>query len=142
MSEIPSLKEEINRKAFETLERINSDFTLGKINKAQFKYGIDIAWSLVSGLIAEDIFRMFEILSSQATSISYSQKSYFRNKDNWIITLIDSKTGLILFKLIRQGVQDNVKTHDMREESNPSLAGKLKMEELTKAILNKGFFEI
>ena len=143
MSDHPSLREEVNRKAFEVLEKINTDYTLGKINKAQFKYGVDIAWLLVSGLISEDIFKMFELLGQEANSISYSEKSYYRHPVyGWTIVLIDSKVGLIIFKLMKLGDKDKVNSFDFRQEPNPYLSAKAKFEYLEAGFIKAGFVKL
>lgn len=142
MSDIPSLREEVNRKCLETLQKLHDDYTLGKINNGQYKYAIDICWSLVAGLIDDGNRQIIEQFSRETTAISYSEKSYFRNEEGLVVVIIDSKAGLLLFKLIKQGEKDKINTFDFREEQNPTLAAKNKLVEIVQSISNKGFVRL
>ena len=143
MSNVPSLQEELNRKTLETLEKINADYTLGKISKAQYKYGVDIAWSCVAGLVEQDLIRMFEWLDKDTKSISYSEKTVYRHLKSGIdIVIIDSKTGLLLYKRLHQGSPDKVQAFDLRAEPNPYLAAKEKLQQLDSDLINKGFVRL
>ena len=143
MSNVPTLSEEINRKTFETLQKIHADFSLGKINKMQYKYAVDIVWSNIAGLVDDDLVIMMEQFSKEVKSISCSEKSFFWNPTNGLaILLIDSKNGLVLFKAMYSGKESKITSYDLRGEPNPYLAGKNKREQLTAAFASKGFVEL
>jgi hypothetical protein len=139
MSNVPTLDEELNRKSFETIRKIHDDFALGKITKQQYKYGIDIAWSIVAGLVEADIVRMFELLDKDSSSISFSERIAFRSKDGKNAVIIDSKRGFVVLKLIATGAENVMKAYDFREEPNPYLCGKNKVEALIQNLEKSGF---
>lgn len=55
MSAVPTLKEELDRKAFETVEWLFSGIDKGKLTPAQFSTGIDVLFMAVNGLVAEGV---------------------------------------------------------------------------------------
>lgn len=143
MSDLPTIQEEINRKAFETLQKLVNDFNLGKISRSQYKYGVDIAWSFTSGLVDEEMRLMFEQLGKETISISLSEKTVFRHLKSGIdILVIDSKSGAVVFKRMHQGSPDKVDFFDFREEPNPYLAAKQKIEQMRDALIAKGFVQL
>lgn len=143
MSDIPTIQEEINRKAFETLQKIVNDFNLGKISKSQYRYAVDIAWSALSGLFDDEMRMMFEQLSRDTQSVSLSEKTVFRHLKSGIdILLIDSKTGAVVFKRLHKDLPDKVDFFDFREEPNPYLAAKQKIEQMRDSLISKGFVQL
>lgn len=54
-NEVPNLRSEIDRKAFEQLERLSSQLEKGQINNAMFHVGVMTVWNCVSGLASEFI---------------------------------------------------------------------------------------
>jgi hypothetical protein len=52
--ELPTLQEEIDRKAFETLEWLTYSVAQGRMTAHQFSTGIDVLFMTVSGLLKND----------------------------------------------------------------------------------------
>lgn len=142
MSDTPTPLEEIDRKAFETLQTINSDLECGKITESQFKYGIDIAWLIASGLVKKDTEYMFEVLGEEAKLANCNERKYFRHEDGRNIVITDSKKGLLSLKLIRKGAKESITKYDLREEPNPYIAGKIQAAKLVDAVKKNGFVRI
>jgi hypothetical protein len=53
-TEIPTLQEEIDRKAFETLEWLTYSLDQGRLTPEQFSTGVDVLFMTVSGLLRND----------------------------------------------------------------------------------------
>jgi hypothetical protein len=53
---LPTISEEINRKAFETIDWLHTAVDRGHISKVQFGTGINALFMAVSGLVRQDIF--------------------------------------------------------------------------------------
>jgi hypothetical protein len=52
---LPTLKEEVDRKAFETVEWLFTSLDKGKLTAAQFSTGIDTLFMAVNGLVNEGV---------------------------------------------------------------------------------------
>ncbi len=55
MSGLPTIKEELDRKAFETVEWLFTSLDRGKLTPAQFSTGVDALFMAINGLAAEDV---------------------------------------------------------------------------------------
>ena len=86
MSVLPSLQEELDRKAFQTMEWLTNACDKAKISEAQFSTGVDALFMATSGLVDSDILT----LVSQATEIAGKATTGVRRhfvKDGTIVTL-------------------------------------------------------
>lgn len=81
----PTLFEELNRKAFETLEDAIRDFDNGKITEAQRKARLDALWGLCAGLVSPEIM---DLISSVRGKLPYSAESFVESR-----SIKDEKTG-------------------------------------------------
>jgi hypothetical protein len=57
-TEIPTLQEELDRKAFETLEWLTYSVDQGRITPEQFSVGVDVLFMTVSGLLKKDFINL------------------------------------------------------------------------------------
>jgi hypothetical protein len=57
-SELPTLQEEVDRKAFETLEWLTHSVAQGRISAHQFSTGVDVLFMTVSGLLRKDFIEL------------------------------------------------------------------------------------
>ncbi|MFT4064349.1 hypothetical protein [Paraburkholderia sp.] len=53
-TDVPTLQEELDRKAFETLEYLTWSVDQGRITAEQFSTGVDVLFMTVSGLLKKD----------------------------------------------------------------------------------------
>lgn len=142
MSDFPTLSEEINRKAFETIQKLSFDFRNGNITEGQFKYGVDIAWSILAGLVDTDCIAMFGELGDMSKSISYSERHVFRNNDGSLVLIIDSKQGSLAYKIWDKDGNVKSKTISYKDEPNPRLLAKYKIEALMNSLYKTGYIKI
>lgn len=57
-NELPTLQEEVDRKAFETLEWLTHAVSEGRMTAHQFSTGIDVLFMTVSGLLRKDFIEL------------------------------------------------------------------------------------
>jgi hypothetical protein len=57
-TDLPTLQEEIDRKAFETLEWLTHSVAQGRITAHQFSTGVDVLFMAVSGLLRKDFIEL------------------------------------------------------------------------------------
>lgn len=86
MTELPLIREELNRKAFEAVEWLIVGADKGKISKAQFCTGIEAVFMTASGLLDESIVDLITNASAACHSIKASDKRYF-TKGGAVVTL-------------------------------------------------------
>lgn len=55
---LPTVREELNRKCFETLEWLYSRVETGQLSPQQFSTGIDAVWSTAAGLVDSSILEV------------------------------------------------------------------------------------
>lgn len=81
----PTLFEELNRKAFETLEDAIRDFDNGKITEAQRKARLDALWGLCAGLVSPEIM---SLISNVRDKLPYGAESFVESR-----SIKDESTG-------------------------------------------------
>ena len=76
---IPTMQEELDRKAVETFEDLYLKYKAGDITTAELKAAVKVAFNLVSGFISDDILTMLEMIDSElnANDPSFIQWNLF-----------------------------------------------------------------
>lgn len=77
MSAVPELKDEINRKALESIQYLITSVHAGRITPHQFSTGIDALWMAVAGLINEDIIDLITAAGDEAPKDQEIKKRVF-----------------------------------------------------------------
>jgi hypothetical protein len=89
----PTLREELDRKAVETLEKIEHDRASGRITAAQYDYGIDLLWSSWAGLISSDIIILLEIAAKARAPVM--TQTYLRNQPGTVFRITNHHDGKV-----------------------------------------------
>ena len=56
MNDVPVLKDELRRKTFDALVKVLLDYEEGRIPEAMLSYGVDLIWTVSSGLVNDREF--------------------------------------------------------------------------------------
>lgn len=87
-NELPSIEEELNRKAFEELENLVNRHELGKITDAEYSASINTLFAVCSGLVEREFF---ELITAAGAEVNKSDSSFSRKrlfcKDNKLMIL-------------------------------------------------------
>lgn len=113
----PTLASEIERKAFETIEKLHNDYVGGKINGAQFAYGRDILWSAVAGLAGTDFTIAMEMLEEVAEAPV--TRTYMLHPNGRAVRLHDPHDGTITITSFQPGDKPTTITKDFRDATRP-----------------------
>lgn len=85
---LPSLREELNRKTFETIEWLFSGVEKGRLTEQEFSVAIDALFMAVSGLVGQEFLEMFSAADAECKGIKRVQKRHFHAPaDDKIVTL-------------------------------------------------------
>lgn len=144
MSDIPSLKEELNRKTFETVERLVNDRAFCKATDAQYDYGIEILWGTVAGLVDKDFMDIAANMRLTSRDESFVTRAHLRNAKGDSVVLENGHKGVIRMTVYRAGshVPTKRETIDLREESQATQQADLKFNELALKLEANGFYRI
>jgi hypothetical protein len=83
----PTLKEELDRKAFETVEWLFTALDRGKLTPAQFSTGIDTLFMAVNGLVAENVTDLITAADEDARG-EIACVRYTLLKDNKAVSIV------------------------------------------------------
>jgi hypothetical protein len=81
-TDVPTLQEEIDRKAFETLEWLCYSVDQGRMTADQFSVGIDVLFMTVSGLLKKDFIDLITAAQEQCPKEPLVLKRVFAHKDD------------------------------------------------------------
>jgi hypothetical protein len=141
-SDFPSLKEEVERKALETIEKIVSDRDHGRINESQYAYGVDLLWSLFAGVAGGDFMHMVEMMDASKKGCDQATRAYFLNRSKGVVARVKNfHDGLVTMNLIDKNGETE-KLYDFRPEVGGVSRGKEKYQEICDALYKRGLDEI
>lgn len=83
---LPTLREELDRKAFEAIDWLATSFDQGKLTNAQYAAGLEALFMAVSGLVDEDIVDLISTASGIAGASLSLEKRHFV-KGNVLVSL-------------------------------------------------------
>ena len=142
LSEVPSVRDEIDRKAFEQLERLAAQLETGRITEAQFDTGVQTVWQCVSGIASEFIIQTISEINDSRKNESHLDRRLFvtflRDKGQWETLILTRGVGTGILKL--RSIPPGRKTDwDFSETANPAHEAKKKQGQVTEILLKKGF---
>lgn len=140
MSDVPTLKDEIERKALTTLEKICLDQHNGRITEAQYAYGLDVLWSAVAGLAGADFTTVMSIAKDGRKDASRYTRAYFRARSGAIAKLTNLHDGRVMLDTIApDGLSRTSKTFDFQNEIGSLKVAQDRFLQLEDVLFNKGF---
>lgn len=143
MSDVPTLQDELNRKTLEAIEKLALDRDSGRITEAQYAYGVDIVWTTTAGLVDKDLMLMMELAQVKQPGPSFMTREFYMGGKGHLAKITNTHKGLVVLDLsLYDGTHSSRKIYDMREEPNPSKAGKAKFQELGDNLVAKGFNQL
>jgi len=143
MSEVPTLQQEVDRKALEALEMIATDRHLGKITEAQYSYALTVLWASCAGIAGSDFTIMMEVAQDARKDGSFYTREFYRNEKGDIAKVTNYHDGRVRVELsMHDGLHKSEKMHDMREEPGCIALAKTKFQTLCDNLIAKGFNEI
>ena len=140
--EIPTLQEELQRKAISALEKMSSDRALGKCTHAQCEYALSIMWESVSGLTTWSEFGgLAEIINSFGVQdgSNHITKAYWNDRTGWFATVTNQYNGIVTIKLVSGTTFVSDKVYDLTEETNRYKAGMDKFNALCDNLVFRNF---
>lgn len=130
--ELPTIQEELERKAFAELENLVCRVESGDITNAEYKASINTLFAICSGLVNGDFFEMITLAGEEVVvDHSFSRKRLFRRGENITIMSIASNgdAGFPLIALSAKIFDEKNITGDEEEVRAKvgKFAGKLKL---------------
>ena len=131
----PTLKEELDRKALQTIEDLLHLHASCKISDAQLSTGIDALFKATSGLTDEEILHIITEASKMLPLAPQTLRYVYLSGDNmislhWIVG--DDKVTMTSY---RSGVKASEKIHD----GDDARAAKLYLQKTRKALTDRGY---
>ena len=136
--QLPTLKEEIDRKSMEAALWLYESVTAGKITAAQFSTGLDALFMAVSGLANQDVFELITEGSEQAAQAEDRQRRVFIKGDSLVQITWKAGNTFIKLEMWAAGVARPERVMDF---ASPAIAFK-QFNKLADATLANGFTEI
>lgn len=145
--ELPTIQEELSRKAIDTLEELLRKEKQGKINKAQLDVALDTLFSTVSGMVDEEFIDLITLASDEVKSHdqSYIDRRLFVNEDDRLVVVchpINSSAVTLLTDPHYDGLWAKVVEKDFSESAIPEEAAKKHAERIVRNLKLKGFKEL
>lgn len=101
MDALPSIREELSRKALDALQ----DLALRRVDKtiteAQFATGLNVLWETVSGLVDKDFFEIISTITVNKNDDSFRRRTFMLCREHWILTTVD--TTAMTVTVLRNG---------------------------------------
>lgn len=142
IEELPTLKQELQRKAFDQLERLVMQLDRGEINMAQFDTGVKSVWHCVSGLVDQNLIETIEEVKRHAKIDTSFIDSRILMKENRIAFLL-RKIGGNAVSLKIEGAENPYDPYtasfNFGDELIPAKSAKEQQEQLTKKFLDNGW---
>ena len=76
MLEVPSLREELDRKTGEALDWLITSYSIGRLDAAQFDAGISTLWMTVAGIADKDFAHVISEASKEIRSAAVHKHSF------------------------------------------------------------------
>lgn len=143
MNEVPTLQEEVERKALEALEMVAIDRDTGKITEAQYSYALTVLWASCAGIAGSGFMTIMEVAGQGKKDGSQYTRRFMRSEKGDIAKITNFHDGVIRLELsLRDGLHKSEKDYDCTQELNPCGAAKEKFLNLIDNLVIKGFEEI
>lgn len=142
MSDVPTLKQEVERKAIEALEMVAIDKDMEKITEAQYGYALAVLWTACAGIAGSDFTIMMEVAQKAKKNHSSHTKVYLRNARGDLARVINLHDGSVQFILNMNDGTLHSKTFDFTGEPGAYVKAKEKFQATIDTMMVKGFEEI
>lgn len=141
--DLPTVEEELDRKAIETLEQLLLRRQQGKITEAQFDVGLDALFSVAAGLVRDDFAELISLAGNEIdrNDSSFIQRRVFVKGGSilYINSNLDSET-VIVKRCVAEGWTTVVKRFD--DKPIAAVAIKQYVDFVAKGMIGKGYEEI
>ena len=138
MNQTPELHDEIVRKAFETIEKMETDKSSGKITAVQYSYGVDILWSALAGLVDDDFMRALEMMGENRRAPE-TKLFFFDEKTGIVIRIVNDHAGKLTYTTFAPGKNAENKVFDYKQEIKPMEHVKKTLKAIVTMLSKKGF---
>lgn len=137
MEHTPTLQEEIVRKAYETIEKLETDRERGAITPAQFGYGVDILWSAAAGLVDSDFVTAMEYLNEKRKPAE--TKLVLMNEAGVVVRITHNHKDRVTYTVFVPGKNATNHVFDYKDSIDPLEDTRTRARALLKGVLLKGF---
>lgn len=134
--EVPTLQQEVDRKAYEALHSLLWRLEQGKITQAQFLTGVEVVHDTLNGLVSDSEFFRF---------VGELQKRGAPDANKDVSIHIEGKKLVIMWRriggeelLVIHATIDKMKRIALMEEDKPDLAATLKMKAASSVLIERG----
>lgn len=143
-AEVPELRQEIDRKAIETIEKIEKDFQNGRITRGQYAYAVDVLWSAYAGVVDKDFMFIMEQMGNSRQDGSFFTRHYLRDATGGVAVVTNLHDGRVRLQVTPLGQESPQidKMFDFRPEVGTMKSAREKEMALIDGLINRGFQEI
>ncbi len=136
MSEVPTLQDELDRKAIETAQMIQHQYKTGQMTKAMYDAAVLSLWWVTAGLIDNDVSAAVSAMSAEASPEQWTYCPMVKGAD--LVVLSFSTKGQ--FRFMRGGRSESKDFADGKEDVvSPSLAARKHFGTVFNLLTDKGF---
>jgi hypothetical protein len=141
---VPTAKEELNRKAFETLEGLLLARDQEKINDDQLDVAVDAIFGCVGGLAETPLLEVISEIKLQTKRTYKERHLLVRAETLYLIERVIGAGKVIVNMAIQPftGTWQKTQVKDYSEAVVPTLAAQRGVARLIKMLLEKGFVEV
>jgi len=132
----PTLREELDRKAFQTLDWLFTSLDNGKLTAAQFSTGLDALFMATSGLVDDEIATLVTGAASMAKQGVF-KRVFVRGANVIVLTRVASASSFLII-----GYHGGEQRTERIEECDSSKEAAQLFERRVQQLLDKGFSEL
>lgn len=139
IDQLPSVEEELERKAMDELSRILHSYDTGKITHREMNLMLDTLWACVSGLTSEDWREMIEAARQIEDDQVPLEFHCLRDTTVTYASLKRDDDSLVVVFHNHEGAVTRSTMHNFADEVIPAQAARDAMRMLITALTSKGF---
>lgn len=142
-SDLPTLQEELDRKAIETLEWLLVRMINGNMSRAAAEAALDALWGIASGLVRQDFTELFSATADEFKEhdASYKVKRVFINERNGSVAVIQHEINTSLVELLYKGKEAlHFNHHEWHHDDG--LDAQTRIDKLLQKMNSQGFKEV
>jgi len=142
MENLPTLREELDRKTKETVAKLVFELKTGRITKSEFFTGIETVWDVTAGLVDEGVNRAVSQVLEKTPSLKLD-RHFFVSVNSGEVVLVERDLFnfdlQVKSQLTHSGDFTKVHSFNFDAESNPAIASKSKLEAVIERLRSRGF---
>ncbi|MGV2866401.1 hypothetical protein [Achromobacter sp. AGC39] len=142
MTHTPTLQEELERKAFELIEKLAFDRENGRITEAEYRGALDAAWHSWAGLVATETMEILSTMRSEFASQVVDQAVFFHVGSKVLFRVTNTMQGSLQVIQIAPGQSPAVNSIDCTAAPNMHAEALRKYRALGAQLIAKGFKRI